>query len=152
VLRTSYPGITRLVIVESYLNKTPAGIIALNTVAAYNSALATATTDRTIEPARRLASRQCWVCQSDVNRIASYVAKHHRVELVDGRPSKWSSVALFISSVSPTGVVTVDLDGIEPAIVIRDPSGRIILRNASAVVADHEEVDVSRSPAVIAIL
>ncbi len=107
VLRTSYPGITRLVIVESYLNKTPAGITALNTVAAYNSALATATTDRTIEPAGRLASKSCVACQSDVDRIQSFIRAKQQVVRRDGSPNRWKSVALYLSLDPPRRVLGV---------------------------------------------
>ncbi len=152
VLRTSYPGITRLVIVESYLNKTPAGINALNTVAAYSSALATATTDRTIEPARRLAASSCIQCTSDVSRIASYVAKGQVVTLANGNPNTWASVALFIASVSPTGVVAVDFDGIENAVIARSKSGALLGKNKSSLISFEEVVDVKRRPKLIASL
>jgi len=150
VLRTSYPGITRLVIVESYLNKTPAGITALNTVAAYSSALATATTDRTIEPARHLAASSCAPCTSDVSRIASYVAKGQILTMTNGKPSTWASVALFISSVSPTGVVTVDFDGIEGGVVLKSKSGSVIVRDGStSVISEQDDVDVHNGGTIV---
>jgi len=105
VLRRSYPGITRLVIVESYPNKTPAGITALNTVAAYNSALATATTDRTIEPARRLASKSCVACHADADRIESFIKKRQQVVRPDGSANRWKSVALYLSQVTDSGAL-----------------------------------------------
>jgi len=152
VLRTSYPGITRLVIVESYLNKTPAGIIALNTVAAYTSALATATTDRTIEPARRRAASSCVPCTSDVSRIATYIAKGRVVTLTNGKPNTWRSVALFISSVSPAGVVTIDFDGLEDGIVMRSRTGSVVLRNTgSLLISDQEDVDVRQGGKIIGV-
>ncbi len=150
VLRTSYPGITRLVIVESYLNKTPAGIIALNTVAAYTSALATATTDRTIEPGRRRVASSCVPCTSDLSRIASYVAKGRVVTLTDGKPNTWKSVALFISSVSPAGVVTIDFDGIEGGVVMKSKSGSVIVRDGStSVISEEDDVDVHNGGKII---
>jgi len=78
-----------------------------------------------------------------VSRIASYVAKGRVVTLINGKPNTWTSVALFISSVSPTGVVTIDFDGLEAGIVMRSASGSVILRNnGSLLISDQEDVDV----------
>ncbi len=138
-------------IVESYLNKTPAGITALNTVAAYNSALATATKERTIEPARRRAASSCIQCTSDVSRIASYIAKGRVVTLTNGQPTRWASVALFISSLSPTGVVTVDFDGIETGVVLKSRSGSVIVRDGStSVISEEDDVDVHDGGKIVA--
>jgi len=150
VLRTSYPGITKLVIVESYLNKTPAGIVALNTVAAYTSALATVTLDGTIEPARRLASRSCTSCQSDIKRIGGYIDKHQRAVGTDGKLSRWTSVALFLRSISDSGLATVEFDGIEATLQLRSSSGTVLAQQAGDVISDDEIVQTGSNPRITA--
>jgi len=149
VLRTSYPGITRLVIVESYLNRTPAGITALNTVAAYSSALATVTVDGSIEPARRLASTSCSSCQSDIKRIGQYIAEHQVIVGPDGKVSRWASVALFVRSISDDGLATVEFDGVETAVQLRSAPGTVLAQQAGDMVSDDQIVQTGTHPAKI---
>jgi len=71
------------------------------------------------------------------------------VTLTNGKPNTWASVALFISSVSPTGVVTVDFDGLEDRIVIRSRTGSVVLRNNGwLLISDQEDVDVRNGVAI----
>ncbi len=150
VLRTSYPGISRLVIVESSLNQMPAGITALNTVAAYTSALATVTLDGTIEPARRLASRSCTSCQSDIKRIGGYIDKHQTAVGTDGKLSRWTSVALFLRSISDSGLATVEFDGTEATLQLRSSSGTVLAQQAGDVISDDEIVQTGLNPRITA--
>ncbi len=150
VLRRTYPGITRLVIVKSYLNRTRAGIAALNTIAAYTSILATATSDGSIRPARLLAARSCTECQSDLDRIDSYIAQKQQIVGIDGRFSPWTSVALYISSISEGGVVSIDFDGVEAAVQLRSSTGKILVRQGGDLVSDTQDVQVGTRSLIIA--
>jgi hypothetical protein len=148
-LRTSYPGIKKLVIVKSRWNATPAGRAALNAVALYYGALATATTTGSIEPVRKLASPTCAQCQSDIDRIGGYIAAGQRLTTLGGQPTTWLSSSMFVSSLSPSGHAVVDFTSSEPAIKLTAANGSVLGKDAGTYIADEVSVDTrARTPAV----
>lgn len=140
-IRRSYPGIKKLVIVHSRWNTTPGGRAAINTVAAYNSALATATNDRSIDSARQLASADCVQCQSDIKRIGGYVAAGQRVVAVGAKTNTWLASTIFVSAINSRGVATVRFTGSEPPVCLLSAHGDVLASNAASYVADTETVD-----------
>ncbi len=148
-LRTTYAGIKKLVIVDSNENKTAAGIIALNTVAAYFGSLSRATQQHDTAAAVRLASPTCNQCRVDLDRIRGYIERGEVVRSSSGGPGDWKSLALFIRVPADRGKVVVFVDGVDPALQLVDRGGHVVGQDPGGLVSLYVSVDVRGASGIV---
>jgi hypothetical protein len=130
-IRTSYPGIKKLVIVKSRWNNTPAGRSIINSIALYNAGLATAVAARSTAAMKTLYAESCTACEADVARLDQIIASHEHFEQ-GGKAPSWDSIAIFIKSRVSESTYLVAVDENTSALTVRSESGAVVSR-ASAV-------------------
>jgi hypothetical protein len=130
-LRTSYPGIEKLVIIPSKWNSTPAGRAALNAVAAYNSYLATAPHDRSTTGLESLSLPGCASCAADIRNDSNIIRDRQRYRSPTG-DIRSTSVALFVESRTGTEYL-VRSDAAVPALQLIGPDGKVVASAAPRV-------------------
>ncbi len=112
VLRRTYPGIKKLVIVHSTLNRTETGSAAVNAVAAYNSALATSLVSRSTSGLRKLSDSSCTQCQADIDRIDQFIKDGNTIVNSDGSTG-FASAAVDLMEVYEPSKATVEVNTYE---------------------------------------
>lgn len=140
-LRTSYPGIKKLVIIKSRWNATPAGRAAIDTVAAYTSALVRATVTRSVSSARSRASKSCVQCNADITRISGYVRAGQRVLSATGQPYDIEVATIYVSGIDERGQASVVFTASYPALSLKAADGVKIGSQGASYAAERETVD-----------
>lgn len=140
-LRTSYPGIKKLVIVRSRWNRTAGGQAAINTVAAYNSYLTTAPSLRTTKPLTDLVSPVCVECKDDIRNVIEIMAVGGAYVSPTG-DIRTASVALYVEWRNGSQYM-VRADAVQPALQIVDRSRKVIFAAAPHVLATESLVETA---------
>jgi hypothetical protein len=129
-IRTSYPGIKKLVIVKSRWNNTPAGRTAINTIALYNSQLVTSIASKSTTQLQGLAARGCTTCAADVARLDRLIDLHEHY--AQSRPPVgWDSIGIFISFRGSDHHFVVSVDENAAPLTVRDAQGSVVSRSGA---------------------